>query len=192
METTQIRGAKVLLPSDDEPAVRVWPYPSEPEEERIVNVHFSSVDLTSHRLTGVTFSRCRFTASRLMGVSLSYVTMTDVLFEGCQFDYASWEQVKVTGDVAFVDCSFKETGIVQSDLRGAVFDDCAFGAEIESTKMSGTDLRGSDLSGFSGLASLHKAKVTEFQIRQLSVAMIRDLDLTVTELPLESGPGASR
>lgn len=182
----------MLLPSDDEPAVRVWPYPSEPEEERIVNVHFSSVDLTSHRLTGVTFSRCRFTASRLMGVSLSYVTMTDVLFEGCQFDYASWEQVKVTGDVAFVDCSFKETGIVQSDLRGAVFDDCAFGAEIESTKMSGTDLRGSDLSGFSGLASLHKAKVTEFQIRQLSVAMIHDLDLTVTELPLESGPGASR
>ena len=115
---------------------------------------------------------------------MARVSMSDVLFEGCQFDYATWEQVKVTGDVAFVGCSFKEAEIIGSDLRGAVFDDCAFAADIKSTKMSGADLRGSDLSGLSGLASLYGAQVTELQLRQLSEVMIRDLDLTITELPL--------
>ncbi|MET9794424.1 hypothetical protein [Nocardiopsis alba] len=36
----------------------------------------------------------------------------------------------------------------------------------------------------SGLASLHRAQVTELQLRQLSEVMIRALDLTITELPL--------
>ena len=184
MQTAEIRGAKVLLPSDDEPAVRVWPYPDPLEEEKVANTHFASLDLTSHRLVDVNLNRCRFTGSRLMGVSLARVSMSDVLFEGCQFDYATWEQVKVTGDVAFVGCSFKEAEIIGSDLRGAVFDDCAFAADIKSTKMSGADLRGSDLSGLSGLASFHGAQVTELQLRQLSEVMIRDLDLTITALPL--------
>ena len=50
--------------------------------------------------------------------------------------------------------------------------------------MSGADLRGSDLSNLSGLASLHGAQVTEIQLRQLSEVMIRDLDLTIAEIPL--------
>ncbi|MFC9937779.1 pentapeptide repeat-containing protein [Nocardiopsis alba] len=81
-------------------------------------------------------------------------------------------------------CSFKEAEIIGSDLRGAVFDDCTFAADIKSTKMSSVDLRGSDLSGLSGLAPLHGTQVTELQLRQLSEVMIRDLDLTITELPL--------
>ena len=174
----------MLLPSDDEPTVRAWPYSNPLEEEKVANIHFASLDLTSHRLVDTTLNRCRFTGSRLMGVSLARVSMTDVLFEGCQFDYASWEQVKVTGDVAFVGCSFKEAEIIGSDLRDAVFDDCAFAADIKSTKMVGADLRGSDLSNLSGLASLQGAKVTEIQLRQLSEVMIRDLDLTIAEIPL--------
>lgn len=184
MQTAQIRGAKVLLPSDDDPAVRAWPYPNPLEEEKVANAHFTSIDLTSHRLVDVALNRCRFTGSRLMGVSLARVSMTDVLFEGCQFDYTTWQQVKVTGDVAFVGCSFKEVEIIGSDLRDAVFDDCAFGADIKNTKMSGADLRGSDLLNLSGLASLHGAKVTQIQLRQLSEVMIRDLDLTIAEIPL--------
>ena len=86
--------------------------------------------------------------------------------------------------MAFVGCSFKEAEIIGSDLRDAVFDDCAFAADIKNTKMSGADLRGSDLSNLSGLASLHGAKVTEIQLRQLSEVMIRDLDLTIAEIPL--------
>ncbi|MFE1166228.1 pentapeptide repeat-containing protein [Nocardiopsis sp. NPDC058789] len=184
MQTAEIRGAKVLLPSDDEPEVRAWPYLSPVEEEKVANTHFASLDLTSHRLVDITLNRCRFTGSRLMAVSLARVSMTDVLFEDCQFDYSTWEQVKVTGDVAFVGCSFKETEIIGSDLRDAVFDDCTFAVDIKNTKMSGADLRGSDLSNLSGLASLHGAKVTEVQLRQLSEVMIRDLNLTIAELPL--------
>ncbi len=184
MQTAEIRGAKVLLPSDDELAVRAWPYPNPLEEEKVANTHFTSLDLASYRLVDTTLNRCRFTGSRLMGTSLTRVTMTDVLFEGCQFDYTTWQQVKATSDVAFVDCSFKEAEIIGSDLRDVVFDDCAFATDIKNTKMSGTDLRGSDLLNLSGLASLHGVKVTDIQLRQLSEVMIRDLDLTIAEIPL--------
>ncbi|WP_017584790.1 pentapeptide repeat-containing protein [Nocardiopsis ganjiahuensis] len=58
------------------------------------------------------------------------------------------------------------------------------GADTKNTKMSGTDLRGSDLSNLTGPASLHGAKVTEIQLRQLSEVMIRDVDFTIAESPL--------
>ncbi|WP_306368611.1 pentapeptide repeat-containing protein [Nocardiopsis sp. CC223A] len=184
MDTAEIRGATVLLPSDDEPPARTWPHPNPLEEEKVTNTHFASVDLGSSRLVDVAVNRCRFTASWLMGVSLVRVTLTDVLFEGCQFDYSTWERVKVAGDVAFVGCSFKEAELIGSDLRGAVFDDCTLGSRFDDTRMTGADLRGSDLSGLTGLASLRGAQVTEMQLRQLNEVMVRDLALTVAEIPM--------
>jgi uncharacterized protein YjbI with pentapeptide repeats len=184
METARIRSANVLLPSDDEAPMASWPHPNPLEEERVANTDFRSVDLSSHRLVDVTFDRCRFRASRLMGVSLVRVSLRDVVFEGCQFDYVTWAQVRAVSDVAFVGCSFKEAAFEGCDLRKAVFDDCAFGVDLRDTSLAGADLRGSDLSGLSGLASLRGAKVTEMQLRQLSEVMVRDLDLTVAEVPL--------
>lgn len=184
METTRIRGANVLLPSDDETPVASWPHPNPLEEERVANADFRSVDLSSHRLVDVTIDRCRFRTSRLMGVSLVRVSLRDVLFEGCQFDYATWAQVRVVGDVAFVGCSFREAAFEGCDLRKAVFDDCAFGVDLQDTSLAGADLRESDLSGLSGLSSLRGAKVTAMQLRQLNEVMVRDLDLTVAEAPL--------
>ncbi|WP_304451771.1 pentapeptide repeat-containing protein [Nocardiopsis sp. YSL2] len=182
METATIRGAKVLLPSEDDAPVTSWPFASPSADEKVANIDFRGVDLGSHRLVDISLERCRFTGSRLMGVSMTRTSLKDVLFEGCRFDYSTWDQVKVNGAVAFVNCSFRETGIARSDLRGAVFDECAFGPEITSTKMSGTDLRGSDLSGLSGLPSLVGAQVTETQLRQLTEAMVRDLKLAVAEI----------
>ncbi|WP_433700795.1 pentapeptide repeat-containing protein [Nocardiopsis sp. CA-288880] len=184
METARVRGAKVLLPSDDEAPVASWTYPNPLEEERVANTDFRSVDLSSHRLVDVTVDRCRFRASRLMGVSLVRVSLRDVVFEGCQFDYATWTRVRVVSDVAFVGCSFKETVFEGCDLRDAVFDDCAFGVDLQGTSLVGADLRGCDLSGLSGLASLRGAEVSAMQLRQLSEVMVRDLDLTVSEVPL--------
>ncbi|RCV52546.1 pentapeptide repeat-containing protein [Marinitenerispora sediminis] len=184
METAESRGARVLLPSDDEPPVTSWPYPSPLQDEKVGNVGFTGVDLASQRLENVTLTRCRFTNSRLMGVSMVRVTLKDVLFENCTFDYAIWEHVTAAGGVAFVGCSFKETIFEGGDLRGTVFDDCALGAEFQRTTMSGADLRGSDLDAVSGLSSLRGVTVTEAQLRQLSEVMIRDFDLTVAELPL--------
>ncbi|PSK96874.1 uncharacterized protein YjbI with pentapeptide repeats [Murinocardiopsis flavida] len=181
MDTHEVRGVKVLLPSDDEPPVSSWPFPAPLEQERVTNTDFHNVDLSSHRLTDVTLNRCRFVGSRLMGVVLTRVTMADVLFQGCQFDYAMWENVRLTGDVAFIDCSFRETAIATSDLKNAVFDNCTLAAEITSTTMTGTDIRGSDLSGLSGLTSLSGANVAESQLRSLIEVMVRDLNLTVAE-----------
>ncbi|WP_150240655.1 pentapeptide repeat-containing protein [Nocardiopsis quinghaiensis] len=184
METARIRGAKVLLPSDDEAPVASWPHPNPLEEERVANTDFRSVDLSSHRLVDVRLDRCRFRTSRLMGTSLVRVSLRDVVFEGCQFDYATWAQVRTVSDVAFVGCSFKEAEFEGCDLREAVFDDCTFGVDLRGTSLTGADLRESDLSGLSGLASLRGAKVTAMQLRQLSEVMVRDLNLTVAEAPL--------
>lgn len=184
METARIRGANVLLPSDDEAPVTSWPHPNPLEEERVANTDFRSVDLSSHRLVDVTIDRCRFRTSRLMGVSLVRVSLRDVVFEGCQFDYATWIQVRALSDVAFVGCFFKEAAFEGCDLREAVFDDCAFGVALQGSSLTGADLRESDLAGLSGLASLRGAKVTAMQLRQLSEVMVSDLGLTVVEVPL--------
>ncbi|MBB6120558.1 pentapeptide repeat-containing protein [Nocardiopsis algeriensis] len=78
------------------------------EEERAANTDFRSVELSSQRLVDVVLDRCRFRGARLTGVSLVRVSLWDVPFEGCQFDYATWAQVRAMGDVAFAGCSFAE------------------------------------------------------------------------------------
>lgn len=45
--------------------------------------------------------------------------------------------------------------------------------------MSGADLRGSDLSGLTGITSLAGVRITKAQLHQVTAAMIADLDLSV-------------
>ncbi|WP_243742459.1 pentapeptide repeat-containing protein [Actinorugispora endophytica] len=159
----------------------VWPFADLLEREKVGNTGFRDVDLSSHRWTGVTLNRCRFVGARLTGLAVSGASLSDVLFEDCTFDYAVLDGVRVTGDVAFVNCSFRESVFSGSDLGGAVFDGCALGAEFDTSRMRDADLRGSDLSGLSGLASLKGATVAEAQLRQLLDVMVGELRLTVAE-----------
>lgn len=134
METVEVRGARVLLPSDEGDPATSWPYPSPLVGETVSNMEFRSVDMASKGLADVTISRCRFTESQLIGVAMRAVTLKDVIFEGCQFGYAMWERVRAAADVAFVDCSFRDAAFRNCDLRGAVFADCVLGADLGSTK----------------------------------------------------------
>lgn len=183
MESKQVRGTRVLLPSDDNAAVTIWPYPSTIEEEKVTNAEFRNVDLSSHRWNGVTVSRARFVDCRMMGIRISDVSFSDVLFEGCQLDYADFSRVRAKGSVTFVNCKLKESAFEDSDLSGIVFADCLLqDAEFSSAKMAGTDLRGSDLSGVKGLLSLKGVEVTSEQLTTLFESLTRELDLKVSEL----------
>jgi uncharacterized protein YjbI with pentapeptide repeats len=182
MQTKEVRGAKILLPSEDEPPVSFWPFGTPLEDEKINNTEFRGVDLSTHRWEKVILSRVVFTGSRMMGHTVEDLTLSDVLFEGCQFDYAVFNKLRVKESVAFINCRFREAVFSGGDIGGAVFDDCAFqGTEFDSVRMKNTDIRGSEISGISGIVSLKGAKVSEAQLPNLFDSFAEELELKVSE-----------
>lgn len=183
METKEVRGAKVLLPSGDETPVSSWPFGTPLEGEKITNAEFRGVDLSSHRWEKAELSRVVFADSRMMGLTTEDVTLSDVLFQGCQFDYATLSRLRVKGSVAFVNCRFREAIFTGGDLGSTVFDDCSLsGVEFDSVKMTGTDIRECEVSGISGVSSLKGAYVAPNQLPELFDAFAKDLGLKVSEV----------
>jgi uncharacterized protein YjbI with pentapeptide repeats len=183
METKQVRGVKVLLPSQDEAVATSWPHAETLGREKLSNTRFESVDLSSHRWTDVSVSRCRFVGCRMMGFTVTGGTFADVLFERCRIDYAVFSRVKATGSVAFVDCTFTDAEFSGGDLSGTVFAGCDLrGAAFEAVKLVGADLRGSEVSGLSGVGSLKGAEMTEGQLTDLFMSLAAELELKLTRL----------
>lgn len=183
MEIKAVRGTKVLLPSEDETPVTSWSYGTPLKGEEITNMEFRGVDLSSHRWEKVTLSRVAFYDSRVMGISLEESTLNDVLFEGCQFDYATLTRVRFKGSVAFVNCRFREAVLIGGDWGPVVFEDCSLvGVELDSVKMKGTDIRGCEVSGITGVFFLRGAQVSPGQLPELFDSFAKDLELTVSEV----------
>jgi uncharacterized protein YjbI with pentapeptide repeats len=80
--------------------------------------------------------------------------------------------------VIFRGCSLEEAWFTGCDLSRVAFDDCRMTATtFERAACRGTDLRGNDLSGIRGIASLHQAVIEPSQAVQLGHALIADLEL---------------
>lgn len=182
METKAVRGTKVLLPSEDETPVTSWSYGTPLEGEDITNTEFRGVDLSSHRWEKVTLSRVAFYDSRMMGFTSEEATLNDVLFEGCQFDYAALARIRIKGSVIFVDCRFREAVFIGGDWGPVVFEGCSLaGVELDSVKMKGTDIRGCEVPGITGVSSLKGAQVSPGQLPELFDSFAKDLELNVSE-----------
>lgn len=183
MQTTNVREATILLPSADDEPTTIWEYPDSLNEEKITNTAFRGLDLSSHRWKDVTLSRVWFKNCRMMGLNLTSAEFKDVLIEGCQLDYSMFARLRTTGSVAFVDCKLTESVFRGSDLSGVVFSECTFDqVELHSTKMTGTDLRGNDISGLKGVWSLQEAEVSGAQLTTLMDSLVDDLNLKVSDL----------
>lgn len=180
METKSVRTTKVLLPSEDEPAVTRWPYDASLNGEKISNTEFRNVNLALNRWGKITLNRCRFADSKLTGLALAEGSLADVLFEECDLDYAVFKNARFTGSVAFIGCTLRGAVFDTADISGAAFDRCVLdGLELISTRMRDTDLRGNDISQVTGLTSLRGARLEESQLRDLIGIVTRSLDLVI-------------
>ncbi|WP_157166448.1 pentapeptide repeat-containing protein [Streptomyces typhae] len=152
------------------------------EKLRVDSVEFIGCDLPSLWWSDSKISRAAFRDCRFMGATLEDITLDNVLFEDCKFDYSSLARVRATGPVIFSGCSLRETTFIAADLGAVLIDDCDLRlTEFEGGQCRGLDLRGNDLSGLRGLASLKQVVIGRSQTLQLAEALTAELDVTFGE-----------
>ncbi|MGW6407833.1 pentapeptide repeat-containing protein [Streptomyces vinaceus] len=148
-----------------------------------VNIHgveigdseFGSARWTESKLTRVHVRDCK-----LMGAALDGLVLDDVLFEGCKFDFAAFEKIRVTGPVAFIGCVLTEASFTDCDLSDVVFTDCTLRlTEFGTGRYRNTDLRENDLSAIRGVAHLAKVRIDPGQQSDLAEALVSELDITI-------------
>lgn len=148
-----------------------------------VNLHgveITGSDLGSARWTESKLTRVHVRDCKLMGAALDALVLDDVLFEGCKFDFATFEKVRVTGPVAFIGCVLTEATFTDCDLSDAVFTDCTLRlTEFGAGRYRSTDLRENDLSAIRGVANLAKVHIDPGQQADLAEALVNELDITI-------------
>jgi fluoroquinolone resistance protein len=109
--------------------------------------NLSRVDLTDTRLVDCTFSRCKILAVNFAATGVGAISATPVVFESCQLDYSSFQDVDAAGFV-FRDCSLREVDFTGARLQRAVFTGC----RLEGARFARADLSESDLREATGYA----------------------------------------
>ncbi|MCX4696378.1 pentapeptide repeat-containing protein [Streptomyces sp. NBC_01408] len=143
-------------------------------------VEITSSDLGAARWGDSKLTRVVLHDCKLMGSALDGLVLDDVLFEGCKFDYATFEKVRATGPVVFAGCTFTEASFNECDLSDVVFSDCTFRlTEFGTGRYRDTDLRSNDLSTIRGVANLSKVRIGHGQQSDLAEALVNELDMTL-------------
>ncbi|MEU3446967.1 pentapeptide repeat-containing protein [Streptomyces thermolilacinus] len=141
----------------------------------IADSDLGSARWSSSKLTRVVLKNCR-----LMGATLVGLALDDVLFESCKLDYATFQKVRATGPVAFVDCVLSEASFTDCDLSGAVFSACPLKrTDFGPGRYRDTDLRGNDLSDIRGAGNLARVRIGHGQQAELAEALVRELAITI-------------
>ncbi|WP_404955214.1 pentapeptide repeat-containing protein [Streptomyces sp. 147326] len=150
------------------------------ESVTLHGVEITGSDLGSARWIGGKLTRVHVRDSKLMGAAFDGLVLDDVLFEGCKFDFATFEKVRVTGPVAFIGCVLTEATFTDCDLSDAVFTDCTLRlTEFGAGRYRDTDFRENDLSGIRGVANLAKVRIDPGQQADLAEALVNELDITL-------------
>ncbi|WP_274911819.1 pentapeptide repeat-containing protein [Streptomyces sp. WZ-12] len=148
-----------------------------------LNLH--GVEITRSDLGTISWSESKLTRvvlrdCKLMGAALDGLVLDDVLVEGCKLDFATFEKVRATGPVAFVNCVLSEATFTDCDLTDVVFSECTLRlTEFEAGRYRGTDLRGNTLATIRGLANLKKVRIDPGQEADLAQALVAELDITL-------------
>ncbi|MEW2417532.1 pentapeptide repeat-containing protein [Streptomyces sp. NPDC046866] len=149
------------------------------ESLNLHGVEITGSDLGSARWSDSKLTRVHVRDTKLMGAALDGLVLDDVLFEGCKFDYATFEKVRATGPVAFIGCVLSEATFADCDLSDVVFTDCQFRlTAFGAGRYRDTDLRENDLSQIRGVANLTKVRIDHAQQDQLAEALVNELDIT--------------
>ncbi|WP_059006024.1 pentapeptide repeat-containing protein [Streptomyces specialis] len=149
---------------------------------RVDSVEFDGCDLGSLHWSGSKLSRIVFRNCRLMGAALEQLTLDNVLFEGCRLDYATFDQVRASGPLAFVKCTLTEAAFHRCDLSGSHFEGCGLHlTEFDAGTYRDTDLRGNDLSALRGIPALKEVIIDRPQQAELAHALTAELGIVFAD-----------
>jgi uncharacterized protein YjbI with pentapeptide repeats len=141
----------------------------------IVGCDLGTVRWSDSKLTRVVLRDCK-----LMGAALADIALNDVLFETCRLDYATFERVRATGPVAFIDCVLSEAAFTDCDVSDVVFSACPLQrTEFGPGRYRGADLRGNDLSDIRGAGNLAEIHISHGQQAELAAALVSELGITI-------------
>jgi uncharacterized protein YjbI with pentapeptide repeats len=145
----------------------------------MADVRLRQVNLSNASVQATSVKRVEFLGSQGIGLRLAVDTIADFYAEDCKLDYATIAFGRVKGAVVFQGCSFREVTF-DGELSNVVFSECDFaGAEFQTRRAEGCDLRGSRLAGARGLSTLRGAKITVDQAISIAELLAADAGLVV-------------
>ena len=121
------------------------------------------------------------TSCRLGAVTAYGSQLTRVRISGGKLDYLNLREATLT-DVVLEDCTIGELDLVGAKLTRVTFEGCRVAVlDVTRAALTGVDLRGAELSGLHGLASLRGATITSGQLLDLAPALAEHLGLTIAD-----------
>jgi uncharacterized protein YjbI with pentapeptide repeats len=145
------------------------------------NCFVERCELSGAGLHGAVMSRVEFDDCRLTGCVLAEAKLSHVLFRRCRMDGASL-RMSATSEVEFEECDLRGADFADVTLDGARFARCDLtGANFSQARMSGCDLRGSNVAGLIGGRSLAGVRIDATQITPMAVNVFSALGITVDD-----------
>lgn len=150
------------------------------DSSRVVETLFEGVSFPSLRAGRATFRDVEFEASRLGSVDAFDTSMRSVRFRDCRINFINLRGAKLA-DVVFQDCVIDEIDIAQGEATRIAFPGTRLGKlSVHRTNVKDFDLRGAELGGVTGWASLAGAVVSEEQVTYLAPQMAAELGLRIS------------
>jgi uncharacterized protein YjbI with pentapeptide repeats len=149
------------------------------DDLRVDSVEFTGCDLASLQLHGSKLTRVIFRDTKLLAAHINDTSMHDVVFERCNLDLATFENVTATGPLIFTGCTLTEATFANNNLAGAVFDSCRLrDTSFGPGTYTSTDLRGNNIAEITGVTHLKRTIIDRHQLTDLAAALADDLSLS--------------
>jgi uncharacterized protein YjbI with pentapeptide repeats len=143
------------------------------------SVEFAQCELNSLHWANGRISRTRFNSCKLLGARFHNVSLDHVVFSDCKMEYSTFDQLRASGPIIFLRCSFRESEFNRCDLTGALFDRCDLAlTSFRSGRYAQCDLRGNKLSLITGAQHLRHVIIDRMQLIDLAEALAVELDVT--------------
>lgn len=145
---------------------------------RFTEVRLGQLDVPSVRAARTQWREVEL-SGRLGSIEAYEADWRSVHFIGCKIGYLNLRGAELT-DVAFTDCQITDLDLVGTTARRVAF----AGSRIDQLtlrdgRLNDVDLRGAQLAGIQGLASLRGATVSEEQLLLLAPLLAVELGLRV-------------
>ena len=115
-----------------------------------------------------TLMRLEATGVRATGANFSEATLSDVLFSNCRLDLALFRFAKLDR-VVFEGCRIEDADFYGATLTSVVVEHCFLtNADFDRATFSRCEIRGGDLSGLKGIASLRGVRMGLPEVMQIA------------------------
>ncbi|RZI94077.1 MAG: hypothetical protein EOO67_05355, partial [Microbacterium sp.] len=145
----------------------------------LTDVVLHDVSAAALTATEARWRQVEWTGGRVAALDAVRAEWDGVHVRGVRFDYVNLASAKLT-DVLFTDCVFATVDLPEAELSRVAFAGCrADEVDTRGLRASHLDLRGLDVAGFTDVAGLRGATLSEEQAAFHGRALARALGIVV-------------